>query len=195
MEQFKSVSLRMISPFRSPGHLWQRHRRVIRLRRREYGSTLRQWPCDAPTRAASNGSQFIQPNRKDTLCGGMEGPFGRWWEMKRCIIARVSTSYFKGQSLLTPTMTTRRSLIPRCVWRCLERNATNWHGHSWILWTTSTIATLCTTTCHPATSFCIFLPTPRIKSTSAFAIGPWLGISMIWRNLSTSTRDKRQGLG
>jgi hypothetical protein len=26
---------------------------------------------------ASNGLQFIQPNRKDTVCGGIEGPFGR----------------------------------------------------------------------------------------------------------------------
>jgi hypothetical protein len=66
-----------IPPLQSTGRLRQRHRRAIRLRRRQYDSMLRQWPCDPPTRAASNGLQFIQPNRKDTLCGGMEGPFGR----------------------------------------------------------------------------------------------------------------------
>jgi hypothetical protein len=49
---------------------------AIRLWRRQYNSMLRQWPCNPPTRAASNGLQFIQPNWKDTLCGGMEGPFG-----------------------------------------------------------------------------------------------------------------------
>jgi hypothetical protein len=54
-----------------PKRLRQRHRKAIRLRRGQYDSTLRQWPCDLPTRTASNGSQFIQPNRKDTLCGGM----------------------------------------------------------------------------------------------------------------------------
>jgi hypothetical protein len=37
----------------------------------------------------------------------------------------------------------------------------------------------CTMTCHSAMSCCIFHQTLRIKSTSAFAIGPWLGISMI----------------
>jgi hypothetical protein len=41
-----------------------------------------------------------------------------------------TTSYFKQHSLSTPTMATRRSLIPRGVWRCLGRNATNWRGHS-----------------------------------------------------------------
>jgi hypothetical protein len=50
---------------------------VTNLWRGQYDSMLRQWPCDPPTRAASNGLQFIQPNRKDTLCDGMEGPFGR----------------------------------------------------------------------------------------------------------------------
>jgi hypothetical protein len=75
--QFKSVSLRMTPPFRSTGRLRQRHRRAIRLRCGQHNSMLRQWPCNPPTRVASNGSQFIQPNRKDTLCGRMEGPFGR----------------------------------------------------------------------------------------------------------------------
>ena len=73
----RSVLLRMTPPFRSTGRLRQRHKRAIRLRYRQYSSTLRQWPCDQPTRATSNGSQFIQPNRKDILCGGMEGPFRR----------------------------------------------------------------------------------------------------------------------
>ena len=77
MKQFKSVLLSMIPPFRSTRRLWQRYRRVICLQCKEYGSTLRQWSCNPPTRATLNGSQFIQPNWKDTLCGRMEGPFGR----------------------------------------------------------------------------------------------------------------------
>jgi hypothetical protein len=77
-------------------------------------------------------------------------------------------------------MTTRRSLKLRGVCTCFKRSAMNWHGHSWILWTMSTIAILCTTTCHPKTSCCISHRTPRIKSALAFAIGPWLGISMTW---------------
>ena len=133
MEQFKSVSLRMTLPFRNIGRLRQRYRRAIQLQRRQYDSTLRQWPCNLPTRSASNGSKFIHPNRKDTLCSGIEGPFGRWSEMKHYIIVRVSTSYFKRRSLSTSTMTTRRSLIPRGMWRCLGRIATNWRRHSWIL--------------------------------------------------------------
>jgi hypothetical protein len=54
------------------------------------------------------------------------------------------------------------------------------HESVWTFFnTTSTIATLCTMTCHPTTLCCIFRQTPLIRSTSAFAIGPWLGISMI----------------
>jgi hypothetical protein len=42
-------------PFQSTGCLRQKQRRAIRLRCGQYNSMLRQWPCDPPTRAASNG--------------------------------------------------------------------------------------------------------------------------------------------
>ena len=57
-EQFKNISLKIILPFRGTRRLQQRHRRMICLQCREYGSMLRQWPCDLPMRAASNGLQF-----------------------------------------------------------------------------------------------------------------------------------------
>jgi hypothetical protein len=76
-EKFRSASSRMTLPFLGIENLLQRHRRVTRKQCKKCNSMPRLWPCVPHTRVALNGLQFIHPNLKDILFGGMEKPLER----------------------------------------------------------------------------------------------------------------------
>ena len=112
--------------------------------------------------------------------------------MRGISIMRMFILYFVRWLGHTPRTNIKRCLNWRDVWSYNVRSAMNWLKHCWIPRTMSTTTTPCTTICHLIMSWCTSCRTSQIKSILASTMGPWLRVTMTWRNHSTSTRLKKQ---